>query len=189
MANLFKGYAQKSDYSGNLLKGVDPSDKILEEGKRYLGQWKEVSQGEQQNQTNYLAALEAKFQAEEADRARNQKLESYFADGWGKALTTRHEGLIKNAERNLTAAQEDAKKREGFSKTAVQVGIKGAAGFAKARQDFGMNLAVDLGLSWETAQGIQAAEGVLDDTYKGTNAAILEARKRGASWEQINQMK
>ena len=104
MANLFKGYAQKSDYSGNLLKGVDPSDKILEEGKRYLGQWKEVSQGEQQNQANYLAALEAKFQAEEADRARNQKLESYFADGWGKALTTRHEGLIKNAESKLTAA-------------------------------------------------------------------------------------
>ena len=188
MANLFKGYAQKSDYSGNLLKGVDPSDKILEEGKRYLGQWKEVSQGEQQNQTNYLAALEAKFQAEEEDRARNRKLESYFADGWGKALTTRHEGLIKNAESKLTAAQENAKKLEGFSKSAAQIGIKGAAGFAKARQDFGMNLAIDLGLSWETAQGIQAAEGVLDETYKGTNAAILEARKKGASWEQINQI-
>ena len=188
MANLFKGYAQKSDYSGNLLKGVDPSDKILEEGKRYLSQWKEVSQGEQQNQANYLAALEAKFQAEEADRARNRKLESYFADGWGKALTTRHEGLIKNAEAKLTASQEQAKKLEGWAESAVDIGVAGAKGFAKARQDFGMNLAIDLGLSWETAQGIQAAEGVLDETYKGTNAAILEARKRGASWEQINQI-
>ena len=188
MANLFKGYAQKSDYSGNLLKGVDPSDKILEEGKRYLGQWKEVSQGEQQNQANYLAALEARFQAEEEDRARNRKLESYFVDGFGKALTTRHEGLIKNAENNLTAAQKNAEKLKDFSKSAAQIGIKGAAGFAKARQDFGMNLAVDLGLSWETAQGIQTAEGVLDETYKGTNAAILEARKKGASWEQINQI-
>ena len=182
MANLFKGYAQKSDYSGNLLKGVDPSDKILEEGKRYLGSWKEVSQGEQQNQESYLIALEAKFQAEDEDRKRNKKLETYFSDGFGEALTTRHEGLIKNAERNLTAAQENAKKLESFSKTAAQGGRKGAQGFAKARQDFGMNLAVDLGLSWETAQGIQAAEGVLDETYKGTNAAILEARKKGASW-------
>ena len=110
MANLFKGYAQKSDYSGNLLKGEDPSDKILEEGKRYLSQWKEVSQGEQQNQANYLAALEAKFQAEEADRARNRKLESYFTDGWGKALTTRHETLISNAEAKLTESQKQAKK-------------------------------------------------------------------------------
>ena len=188
MANLFKGYAQKSDYSGNLLKGVDPSDKILEEGKRYLSGWKEVSQGEQENQANYLAALEAKYQAEEVDRARNLKLESYFADGFGKALTTRHEGLIKNAEAKLTESQATAKKLEGWSESAVNIGVAGAKGFAKARQDFGMNLAIDLGLSWETAQGIQAAEGVLDDTYKGTNAAILEARKRGASWDQINQI-
>ena len=188
MANLFKGYAQKSDFSGNLLKGVDPSDKILEEGQRYLSQWKDVSQGEGENQRNYLAALEAKFQAEEADRERNRKLESYFADGWGKALTKRHEGLIGNAEAKLTEAQETAKKLEGWSESAINLGVDAAKGYAKARRDFGMNLAIDLGLSWETVQGIQAADGVFDETYKGTNAAILEARKQGASWEQINQL-
>jgi len=188
MANLFKGYAHKRELQGNLLKGQDPSDKILEEGKRYLSSWQGVSQGEQENQRNYLLALEAKFQAEEADRARITKLESYFADGWGEALTTRHEGLIKNAEAKLTESQATAKKLEGYSKSALNIGVKGAQGFAKARQDFGMNLAIDLGLSWETAKGIQAAEGVLDETYKGTNAAIHEARKKGASWEQINQI-
>ena len=188
MANLFKGYAQKTDFSGNLLKGVDPSDKILEEGQRYLGQWQNVSQGEQQNQANYLAALEAKFQAEEADRARNKKLESYFAEGWGKALTKRHEGLIANAQAKLTESQETAKKLEGWSDQAIEIGVKGAQGYAKARRDFGMNLAMDLGISWEDAQQIQSATGVLDETYKGTNAAVLEARKNGASWEQINQI-
>ena len=71
MSNLFKGYAQKSDFSGNLLKGEDPSDKILEEGKRYLSQWKDVSQGEREDQQRYLTALEAKYQAEDADRKRN----------------------------------------------------------------------------------------------------------------------
>tara|TARA_R100000152_G_C6780191_1_gene212668 strand:- start:608 stop:3013 length:2406 start_codon:yes stop_codon:yes gene_type:complete len=188
MANLFRGYAQKSDYSGNLLKGIDPSDKILEEGRRHLLQWKDVSQGEQQNQQNYLAALEAKFQAEEADRARNQKLETYFADSFGKALTKRHEGLIQNAEANLLKAQETTKKLKGWSDTAVNVGMAAASGFAEARREHGMNLAMDLGLSWDTAKGIQDATGVLDETYKGTNAAVLEARKRGASWEQINQI-
>jgi len=188
MANLFKGYAQKSDYSGNLLKGQDPSDKILEEGKRYLSGWKEASQGNRQDQERYLIALEAKFQAEEADRKRNTKLESYFAESFEKALTTRHEGLIKNAEDKLTASQATAKKLEGWSKSAINLGVKGAQGFAKARQDHGMNLAIDLGLSWNTAKGIQDATGVLDDTYQGTNAAVLEARKRGASWEQINQI-
>jgi len=188
MSNLFKGYAQKSDYSGNLLKGQDPSDKILEEGKRYLSGWKEVSQGEQENQANYLAALEAKFQAEEADRARNIKLESYFAEGFEKALTTRHEGLIKNAEDKLKASQATAKKLEGWSESAIELGVKSAQGFAKARQDFGMNLAMDLGISWKDAQSIQTATGVLDETYKGTNAAVLEARKRGATWAQINQI-
>ena len=169
MANLFKGYAQKSDYSGNLLKGQDPSDKILEEGKRYLSGWKEASQGNRQDQERYLIALEAKFQAEEADRKRNTKLETYFAEGFEKALTKRHEGLIKNAEDKLTASQATAKKLEGWSESAVKLGVQGAQGFAKARQDHGMNLAIDLGLSWNTAKGIQDATGVLDETYKGTN--------------------
>ena len=188
MANLFKGYAHKTELQGNLLKSQDPSDKILEEGKRYLSGWKEVSQGEQQNQANYLAALEAKFQAEKADRERNTKLESYFADGWEKALTKRHEGLIRNAESQLKATQNRAKKLEGWSDQAAQIGVDAAKGYAKARQDFGMNLAIDLGLSWDTAKGIQDATGVLDETYAGTNAAILEARKKGASWKQINQI-
>ena len=189
MANLFKGYAQKSDYSGNLLKGVDPSDKILEEGKRYLSQWKEVSQGEQQNQTNYLAALEAKFQAEEADRARNKRLESYFADGFEKALTKRHEGLIRNAEAKLNASQKQSQQLKEWSGTAAKVGVQAAKGFAEARQTYGRNLAIDLGLSWNTAKGIQSVTDILDDTYKGTNSAVLEARKNGASWDQINQIR
>ena len=188
MANLFRGYAQKSDYSGNLLKSQDPSDKILDEGRRYLAQWKEVSQGEQQNQRNYLIALEAKYQAEKEDRARIQKLESYFANDFKQALNTRHEGLIQNAEANLAETRQTAEKLQGWSQGAAKVGIQAVQGFAKARQDHGMNLAIDLGLSWEEAKGIQAAEGVLNDTYKGTNAAVLAARKRGATWEQINQI-
>jgi len=188
MSNLFKGYAQKSDFSGNLLKGEDPSDKILEEGKRYLSQWKDVSQGEREDQQRYLAALEAKYQAEDADRKRNQKLESYFVDGWEQALHTRHQQLVKNAQDKLTASQKTAQKLQGWSEKAGQIGIQKAEQYAEKQREFGSNLAIDLGLSWEQAKGIQAAEGVFNDQYKGTNSAILEARKAGASWEQINQI-
>jgi hypothetical protein len=189
MANLFKGYAQKTDFSGNLLKGVDPSDRILEEGKRHLKQWKDVSQGEQENQQRYLAGLEAKFQAEEADRARNKKLEEYFADGWGQALDKRHSQLVKNAQDKATESQQLAKKLQGWSNKAAEIGVDAAKGYAKAKQEFGMNLAIDLGLSWEQAKSIQTVEDTLDATYKGTNDAVLEARKKGASWEQIEQIK
>ena len=189
MSNLFKGYAQKTDFSGNLLKGVDPSDRILQEGKRYLKQWEAVSQGEQQNQERYLAGLEAKFQAEEADRERNRKLEEYFADGWGQALDKRHSQLVKNAQDKATESQQLAKKLQGWSTKAAEIGVDAAKGYAKAKQEFGMNLAMDLGLSWEQAKSIQTVEDTLDDTYKGTNDAVLEARKKGASWEQIEQIK
>mgnify|MGYP003129207590 FL=1 len=189
MSNLFRGYAQKTDFSGNLLKGVDPSDRILEEGKRHLKQWDRVSQGEQQNQERYLAGLEAKFQAEEADRARNKKLEEYFADGWGQALDKRHSQLVKNAQDKATESQQLAKKLQGWSNKAAEIGVDAAKGYAKAKQEFGMNLAMDLGLSWEQAKSIQTVEDTLDETYKGTNDAVLEARKKGASWKQIEQIK
>ena len=188
MANLFKGYSQKTELQGNLLKGEDRSDKILEEGKRYLSQWQGVSQGEQENQQRYLAALEAKFQAEEADRARNQKLESYFADGWAKALQKRNNQLVRNAQDKAAAGRRQQEKLVEFSQTIGKLGVQAAGKYAEQQQEFGRNLAIDLGLSWESAKSITTADGVLDEGYQGSNAAVLEARKKGASWEQIRQL-
>ena len=185
---LFKGYSQKTELSGNLLKGEDRSDKILEEGRNYLQKWKDVSQGERETQQSYLTGLETSFNRYKDDLKSWHKLEQYYADSFKGALVTRHEGLLQNAKNKLTAKQETAKKLQGWSENATKIAAQGANQLVKSQQNFGMNLAIDLGLSWETAQGIQAAEGVLDDTYAGTNAAVLEARKRGASWEQINQI-
>ena len=188
MSNLFKGYAQKTDFSGNLLKGVVPAARLLEEGHRYLSQWKDVSQGEQENQERYLRGLEAKFQAEEADRARNRKLEEYFADGWRDALTTRHSQIIKNKQAKVAESQRTAQKLAGWSEKATELGVQAGQKIVKAQQDYGQDLALQLGLSWKTVKGIQAADGVFNETYAGTEAAIWEARKKGASWEQINQL-
>ena len=51
MGNLFNGgYSKQSTLEGNLIQGEDRSDRILDESKRYLQQWKTASAGEQENQ-------------------------------------------------------------------------------------------------------------------------------------------
>ena len=91
MANLFNGgYSKQSTLEGNLIQGEDRSDRILDESKRYLQQWKTASEGERENQRIYLEALESKFVEEKADRESNENLASFFRKGWGQALTKRH---------------------------------------------------------------------------------------------------
>ena len=94
--SLFKGYAQKTNLEGNLLKGEDPSDKILEEGRRYLSQWKDVAQGESESQRRYLAGLERKYQLEKADRERGNDLERYYAGNFKKAIACSG-SILKNS--------------------------------------------------------------------------------------------
>ena len=104
MANLFNGgYSKQSTLEGNLIQGEDRSDRILEEGKRYLNQWKEVSEGERVNQERYLTALQKSFDEETANRTSNEKIASLFRKGWGEALTKRHNQLLKNAESKAAA--------------------------------------------------------------------------------------
>ncbi len=70
MANLFNGgYSKQSTLEGNLIQGEDRSDRILDESKRYLQQWKTASEGERENQRIYLEALQNKFDEETSDRA------------------------------------------------------------------------------------------------------------------------
>ena len=104
MANLFNGgYSKQSTLEGNLIQGEDRSDRILDESKRYLQQWKTASEGERENQRVYLEALQGKFDEETADRASNEKLASFFRKGWGEALTKRHNQLLKNSEDKAAA--------------------------------------------------------------------------------------
>ena len=150
MANLFNGgYSKQSTLEGNLIQGEDRSDRILEEGKRYLNQWKEVSEGERLNQERYLTALQNKFDEETSDRASNEKLASVFRKGWGEALTKRHNQLLKNSE---AKAAENIKFNEDLAK-AFKIG--GNIAGQKAQQmtdkqvEFGRSLTVDIGLPRE----------------------------------------
>ena len=97
MSLFNSGYSRQTTLGENLIQGEDPSDKILEEGKKYLQQWKTNSEAESANQQKYLTALDASTNKAEASKDANEKLASYFRKGWGEALTKRHNQMLKNA--------------------------------------------------------------------------------------------
>ena len=117
MSLFNSGYSRQTTLGENLIQGEDPSDKILEEGKKYLQQWKTNSEAEQANQKNYLTALDNSFKLREASKDANEKLASYFRKGWGEALTKRHDQMLKNAEGKrdeATANKETLQKAFGI---------------------------------------------------------------------------
>ena len=190
MANLFNGgYSKQSTLEGNLIQGEDRSDRILDEGKRYLQQWKEASQGERLNQERYLTALEKTFAAEKADRESNENLASFFRKGWGEALTKRHNQLLKNSE---AKAAENIKFNQDLAK-AFKIGGdivgKKAQQMADKQVEFGRSLTVDLGLPSEMLDALQVEEDLGYEANKQNNNAIYQARKRGYTEEQINQLR
>jgi len=190
MANLFNGgYSKQSTLEGNLIQGEDRSDRILDEGKRYLQQWKEVSQGERLNQERYLTALEKTFVQEKADRESNENLASFFRKGWGEALTKRHNQLLKNSE---AKAAENVKFNEDLAK-AFKIGGdivgKKAQQIADKQVDFGRSLTVDLGLPKEMLDALKTTEDLGHEANKQNNNAIYQARKRGYPEEQIAQLR
>ena len=189
MTNLFKGYAQKTELGSNLIKAVDKSDKIREEGRQFLSQWKDVSQGETENKRMYLAALEAKFQAQKADRARNVKLESYFADNWAKALQNRHNTLMSNAAKRVEKAVSDRDKLAKLTETGINAAAQVGGEIIKKQKQYATNLAIDLGLSWDNVQAIKRSKQIQDENAAGLINAEVEARKMGASDEQIHQIR
>ena len=190
MGNLFNGgYSKQSTLEGNLIQGEDRSDRILDESKRYLQQWKSVSEGERENQRVYLEALQGKFDEETADRESNEKIASLFRKGWGEALTKRHNQLLKNAESKAAA---NVKFNEDLAK-AFKIGgnIVGqkVQQIANKQVEFGRRLTVDIGLPSEMLEALQTEEDLGYEANKQNNNAIYQARKRGYTEEQIQQLR
>ncbi len=190
MANLFNsGYSKQSTLEGNLIQGEDRSDRILDESKRYLQQWKEVSEGESANQERYLTALQNKFDAETNDRADNEKLASFFRKGWGEALTKRHNQLLKNAEDKSAANVKFNEQLAKAFKIGGDIVGKKAQQIADKQVEFGRSLVVDLGLPREMLDALKTTEDLGHEANKQNNNAIYRARKLGYTEEQIAQLR
>ena len=189
MGNLFNGgYSKQSTLEGNLIQGEDRSDRILDESKRYLQQWKSVSEGERENQRVYLEALQGKFDEETADRASNEKLASFFRKGWGEALTKRHNQLLKNAEDKSAANVKFNEQLAKAFKIGGDIVGKKAQQIADKQVEFGRSLVVDLGLPREMLDALKTTEDLGHEANKQNNNAIYRARKLGYTEEQIAQL-
>ena len=187
--SLFKGYAQKTNLEGNLLKGEDPSDKILEEGRRYLSQWKDVAQGESESQRRYLAGLERKYQLEKADRERGHELERYYAGNFKKAIATRNQTLIDNAKQQQAWNDKRTKELAQFSPKIGNLIKQQAGNMMEAQREMGRNLVFEFGNDWDSIKAVQALDGDIRDHYQKGNSAVVELYKNGASFEQIDQVR
>ena len=189
MSLFNSGYSRQTTLGENLIQGEDPSDKILEEGKKYLQQWKTNSEAEQANQKNYLEALDNSFEKREASKDANEKLASYFRKGWGEALTKRHNQMLKNAEGKrdeATANKETLQKAFGIGGDIAGAKVQK---FAQAQADFGTELVADLGMPYELLEGIRKAEDLNLESNKQNYGAVYEARKRGYTEEQIQSIR
>ena len=187
--SLFKGYAQKTNLEGNLLKGEDPSDKILEEGRRYLSQWKDVAQGESESQRRYLAGLERKYQLEKADREMGNDLERYYAGNFKKAIATRNETLINNAKQQQAWNDKRTKELAQFSPKIGNLIKQQAGNMMEAQREMGRNLVFEFGNDWDSIKAVQALDGDIRDHYQKGNSAVVELHKNGASFDQIDQVR
>ena len=189
MSLFNSGYSRQTTLGENLIQGEDPSDKILEEGKKYLQQWKTNSEAEQTNQKNYLTALDNSFKLREASKDANEKLATYFRKGWGEALTKRHDQMLKNAEGKrdeATANKETLQKAFGIGGDIAGAKVQK---FAQAQADFGTELVADLGMPYELLEGIRKAEDLNLESNKQNYGAVYEARKRGYTEEQIQSIR
>ena len=187
--SLFKGYAQKTNLEGNLLKGEDPSDKILEEGRRYLSQWKDVAQGESESQRRYLAGLERKYQLEKADREMGNDLERYYAGNFKKAIATRNQTLIENAKQQQIWNDKRTKELAQFSPKIGNLIKQQAGNMMEAQREMGRNLVFEFGNDWDSIKAVQALDGDIRDHYQKGNSAVVELHKNGASFDQIDQVR
>ena len=187
--SLFKGYAQKTNLEGNLLKGEDPSDKILEEGRRYLSQWKDVAQGESDSQRRYLEGLERKYQLEKADREMGHELERYYAGNFKKAIATRNQTLIDNAKQQQAWNDKRTKALAQFSPKIGNLIKQQAGNMMEAQREMGRNLVFEFGNDWDSIKAVQALDGDIRDHYQKGNSAVVELYKNGASFDQIDQVR
>ena len=189
MSLFNSGYSRQTTLGENLIQGEDPSDKILEEGKKFLQQWKTNSEAEQADQKKYLAAVDASTEKREASKDANEKIARYFRKGWGQALTKRHDQMLLNAQGKrdeATAKKEELQKAFGIGGDFAGAKVKK---FAQAQSDFGRELIADLGMPQEMFDGIRAAEDLSLESNKQNYGAVYEARKRGYTEEQIQSIR
>lgn len=185
----FRGYAQKSSVQSNLIKTPDVSSKFLQEGRRYLQQWKEVSAKEDANRERFLSKLENNFKKEEQERNQATKLRQAFAGTFKQALDQNHKVLLNNAAELKSAGKERLQALAPFSDLIKQGLTKGIEGYKDGRIAYGRNLALRYDLDSTDVKHLKNLDSQIEDYEGKNNELINELRSKGASWDRIKNIR
>ena len=189
MSINFRGYAQKSTVQSNLIKAPDKSSQILEEGRRYLQQWRSNSTDERASREAYISKLEQNFKIQEGESLTNKKLIQGYADNFKQNLQQHHDVRQKAATVDADQYQQNQKRVAHLSQTLAQGIGKIAEGYTKDREAYGKHLALRYGLGTQDIKDLKNLDGNIRD-YEGKNIEIVnELRSQNASWERINQIR
>ena len=186
---LFQGYARRSSVAENTIKVEDPSEKILAESRRTLQQWRSRSAHEQASRDQYLSALKANFNKEQANRDSNRRLEKEFAENWKDARAKNWEIRIQNAEGEARNApppmlQQLAELAPTLAKTYKAVDDKRRAD----GRELGLQLGWDHGISMKDVWAQDKIKQQLGNNETNLNAYQKELRDRGTPESVIAQL-
>tara|TARA_E500000305_G_scaffold39804_1_gene30437 strand:+ start:5245 stop:7641 length:2397 start_codon:yes stop_codon:yes gene_type:complete len=186
----FQGYARASSVGENTIKVNDPSEKILAEARRTSSRMRQNSQASQNVRNNYLNGLKRKFDREEQNRRSNAALEKEFADSWKDAVAKNWETKIKNAENAAKNAGPGLLAELSEFIPSVAKDLKSIDDQRRADGSrLGQSLAFQFGISIQDLDALQDVKGNLRD-YEGKNISIInELQEKGASWDQIQQIR
>ena len=188
----FQGYAQSSSVSANTIKVHDPAKKILEEKRRKSDQMRRQGEAETKVRQDYIAGLRGKFEKEDAVRRSNEVLRKGFSGDWKKAFQTQWETRISNAEAKAKAAREQDSVLEQVAHLVPKAMAINKQVDDKRRKDgmtLGRTLSSKFGIDIENLDAIQNVKGNLKDLYAADTGAIAELREKGASFEEIQQIR
>lgn len=188
----FQGYAQSSSVESNTIKVHDPAKKILEEKRRKSDQMRRQGEAETKVRQDWIAGLRGKFEKEEAVRRSNEVLRKGFSADWQKGFSKQWETRIANAE----AQAEAARNKKGTLEQVAHLLPKAMAIEKqiddKRRKDgmaLGNALGSKFGIDIENLDAIQNVKGNLRDLYAADTGVIAELREKGASFEEIQQIR
>ena len=188
----FQGYAQSSSVEANTIKVHDPAKKILEEKRRKSDQMRRQGEAETKVRQDWIAAKRTSFEKEDAVRRSNEVLRKGFSADWQKGFSKQWETRIANAEAQAQAARNKKSTLEQVAHLlpkamAIEEQIDG-----KRRKDgmaLGNALSTKFGIDIENLDAIQNVKGNLRDLYAADTGAIAELREKGASFEEIQQIR
>ncbi len=189
MSTIYRGHGQSGGFGDYHVTVEDPSEKIRQEGQRWLTAWRSRSDYQNRNAQAWLKQLDAKADAEQANRDSNRDLHKSFAKSFFEAEQKNIDIGIENTNRQLKQTLNNAKQLAPFSPKILEAAGQLLQKRAASQSQIGERLGFEFGITSQQQSELQALQGSIRD-YEGKNVAVInDLLSKGATWQQIGQIK